>query len=122
MARDEHVCPHCGNPSPPWILHAGVWWSKGDTDEWHWIDENNVWRKYKDGMPSSPGAIDMTPSLRIDPSVVRPPDAPELAQVTAGSSAEESVVGELERLTDLHARGALSNEQFEAAKARLLGS
>jgi hypothetical protein len=78
--------------------------------------------QYKDGAPSSPGATDMTPSLRIDPSVVRPPDAPELAQVTAGSSAEASVVGELERLTDLHARGALSDEQFEAAKARLLGS
>jgi hypothetical protein len=31
------------------------------------------------------------------------------------------MTGELERLADLHARGALSDEQFEAAKARLLG-
>jgi hypothetical protein len=122
MPRDESVCPNCGNPSAPWVLHAGVWWSKGVTDEWNWIDDDGVWRKYKDGTPSSPTATDMTPNLRIDPAIVRPPDAPELAQITASRPTGDSVASELERLADLHARGALSDDQFEAAKARLLES
>jgi hypothetical protein len=127
MPRDEAVCPHCGNESAPFVLHAGVWWSKGRTDEWQWIDEDaKIWRWYKDGTPSDPAAVDKTPNLRIDPSIVRPPrETPVPEASTDGAettTASGSFASELERLADLHARGALSDEQFETAKARLLGS
>jgi hypothetical protein len=123
MGRDESVCPHCGNRSAPWIFHAGVWWSKGQTDEWNWLDDKQIWRRYEDGTPSDPAAVDKTPNLRVDPSIVRPPDAPELvAAATSTPPAGDSFSAELERLADLHARGALNDEQFEKAKARLIGS
>lgn len=48
------------------------------------------------------------------PSVASPPaPAPRTATV-------DSLADELERLTDLHGRGALTTEEFEAAKARAL--
>lgn len=125
MPRGEAVCPHCGNESKPWVFHAGVWWTKGPgaSDEWQWIDESaKIGRWYKDGTPSNPAATDMTPNLRIDPAVVKPPHEAPSREAQAGASSQQgdSVATELERLADLHARGALSDEQFETAKTRLL--
>ena len=120
MGRSENVCPRCATASTPWVFHAGVWWTKGQSGEWQWIDEKaRTWRWYKDGTPSDPAATDKTPNLLVDPAVVSPPDSPRIEAATA--SPTESFAGELERLADLHARGALSDDQFEAAKTRLLG-
>jgi hypothetical protein len=124
MGREESVCPHCGNTSAPLISHAGVWWAKGSSSEWQWYDENGrTWRYYKDGTPANPAATDKTPNLMIDPAVVNPPEPSRLEAGTASSGRQstESFASELERLADLHARGALDDEQFEAAKSRLLG-
>jgi hypothetical protein len=123
MGRGETVCPHCGESSTPWVFHAGVWWSKGESDEWQWIDEKaKTWRWYKDGTPSDPVAADKTPNLMINPAVVSPPPVSKVAAIASAERQPESFAGELERLADLHARGALDDDQFEAAKARLLGS
>ncbi|MBM2823522.1 MAG: hypothetical protein HW413_2268 [Thermoleophilia bacterium] len=124
IGRAESVCPHCGTTSTPFVFHAGVWWSKGRSNEWQWHDEKaRTWRWYKDGTFSDPAATDKTPNLLIDPAVVRPPDAPKLEPATASPERQptDSFAGELERLADLHARGALNDDEFEAAKARLLG-
>jgi hypothetical protein len=107
--RRERV-PSCGNPSTPWALHAGVWWSKGATNEWK-LDRRRPDLAEVQGRNSDrPAAADQTPNLRIDPAIVRPPDAPELALTTASSETPTSVASELERLADLHARGALSDD------------
>lgn len=81
-----------------------------------------TWRWYKDGTPSDPAATDKTPNLLINPAVVSPPPVETSAPTPSEVPQTDSFAGELERLADLHARGALSDEQFEAAKARLLGS
>jgi uncharacterized membrane protein YdbT with pleckstrin-like domain len=47
-----------------------------------------------------------------------PADAPVRPD---GPPASPSVTTELERLADLHARGVLNDEEFEAQKARILG-
>jgi hypothetical protein len=52
----------------------------------------------------------------LKPSLEPPPDESESA------IDPPTMTSELERLADLHARGALSDEQFEAAKERLLRS
>ncbi len=53
------------------------------------------------------------------PHRVAPPvDAPSRPD---GPPASPSVTTELERLADLHARGVLNDEEFEAQKARILG-
>lgn len=123
MLRSDRVCPHCAAESTPWILHAGVWWSRGKSDEWQWVDdEAHIWRWYKDGTPSDPAAVDKTANLRIDPAVVRPPDRASIDPAAPQSQELASFAGELERLADLHARGALTDDQFEAAKVRLLES
>lgn len=44
------------------------------------------------------------------------------AQPSQAEAASGSVTDQLGKLADLHARGALSDEEFAAAKARLLGS
>jgi hypothetical protein len=120
MGRAESVCPHCGNASTPLVLHAGVWWSKRQSDEWQWWDDAGpCWRWYKDGTPSDAANAHKPPSLRIDPAVVSPP--PELATTSPERQPTDSFAGELERLADLHARGSLDDEQFEVAKTRLLG-
>jgi Short C-terminal domain len=121
MGAAESVCPHCGQASRPWVFHAGVWWVQGTvTGRWVWFDnQGRIWRWYSDGTPMDADAPDKTPNLLIDPAVVSPP----VVEATASSEAQatESFTGELERLADLHHRGALSDEQFEVAKSRLLG-
>lgn len=87
---------------------------KGASGDWQWFDEPaDTFRWYKDGTPSSPSATDMTPSRAIDPALVAPPAAPK----------RESIVraDEIAQLVTLHERGALTDEEFAAAKARLLG-
>lgn len=48
------------------------------------------------------------------------PPAPAPAPPVAASAAA-STIGELERLAELHGKGALTAEEFSAAKARILG-
>ena len=113
MRRDAGSCPHCGSTSNPWTFHAGVWWVQTESGEWQWYEEDaRVWRRYKDGTPTSPSAPDQTPSRTINPALVKPPVS--LAETVA------SHVDEIERLTALHERGALTDEEFQAAKARVL--
>jgi hypothetical protein len=47
-----------------------------------------------------------------------PPPPPEPAPAPA---AQPSMLDQLNQLTDLHTQGALSDEEFSAAKAKLLG-
>ena len=56
----------------------------------------------------------MTPSLQIDPALVKPPETPPPSESLLTAS-------ELEQLAALHERGALTDEEFQAAKASLLG-
>jgi Short C-terminal domain len=49
------------------------------------------------------------------------PQAPSRAPPPAASQATD-VTAELKRLADLHAQGALSDEEFAAAKAKVLGT
>jgi hypothetical protein len=46
--------------------------------------------------------------------------AGDAAPVSAESRAQEGIASELERLTALHASGALDDEEFRAAKARII--
>jgi hypothetical protein len=58
--------------------------------------------------------------LRLDEAL---PDTPEPAAAEAPSAASPGQIsGELERLADLHKRGVLDDEEFRAAKTRLLAS
>jgi hypothetical protein len=122
MARDSTVCPQCGSESNSWIYHAGVWWLAGvQTGEWQWLDETaGIWRWYRDGTPSSPGVTDTTPNLQINPALVKPP-VPALPPTMPTTSESPATANELEQLAALHERGALTDEEFQAAKARLLG-
>jgi hypothetical protein len=47
--------------------------------------------------------------------------APAPAQYAAAPPAGDDMVGQLQQLAQLKAQGALSDAEFEAAKARLLG-
>jgi hypothetical protein len=49
-----------------------------------------------------------------------PPPPPPPAPAPA-PAAQPSMLDQLNRLTDLHTQGALSDEEFTAAKAKLLG-
>lgn len=44
-----------------------------------------------------------------------------LPPAESSPSASQSVAGELERLSELHQQGRLSDEEFEAAKRKALG-
>lgn len=48
-----------------------------------------------------------------------PPPAP--APAAPAPAAQPSMLDQLNQLTDLHTQGALSDEEFTAAKAKLLG-
>lgn len=122
VPRSASVCPHCGVTSPAWIFHAGAWWSKGrQSGEWQWVDEKAlIWRYWKDGTPSDPAATDKTPNLAIDPAVVSPPA--ERAESAGREREGDSFGRDLEQLAALYERGALNEEEFRAAKARLLAT
>jgi hypothetical protein len=120
MKRGMRVCPHCNSESAPWTYHEGVWWTQSESGEWQWEDvKTNAWRWYKDGTPSSPSATDMTPSRAIDPAIIQPPTVrqPELVATSELPSAAD----EFEKLASLRERRVLTEEEFQAAKARLLG-
>jgi hypothetical protein len=131
MPRGERTCPNCKTESSPWVFHAGVWWTRySPTSDWQWHDSaNNIWRWYSTGMPSSADVTNGTPNLFIDPAAVSPPDESALTAPTGESVAEQvgiastpSTAAELERLEALHERGSLTDDAFQAAKARLLSS
>jgi hypothetical protein len=50
-----------------------------------------------------------------------PPAAPEPAPAAAPAAGGDDVVGKIKELASLHDAGALSDEEFAAAKAQLLG-
>jgi hypothetical protein len=62
--------------------------------------------------------VDASP-VDAPPADATPEDAPTV-DGDAGSGGD--IVGELERLTDLHSRGALDDDEFERAKDILLGA
>jgi hypothetical protein len=57
-----------------------------------------------------------TPAPKDAPANPRPPAAPASAPVVAG----DDVFAKIERLADLHARGILTDGEFEAKKTELL--
>ena len=127
MDREAGVCPHCKSQSSPWVQHAGFWWTKAPTsDRWQWLDETtNVFRWYPDGTPSVPSSTtDLTPSRALDPAVVSPPGTDTAIQIESQGTVQtvlpSSTSAELERLADLHARGVLTDEEFQQAKQRVL--
>ncbi len=78
------------------------------------------------GAPVHDGAIDAA-SRPLNPATSLSPDlgAPALRRARASTpapSASPNVVDELARLAELHERGVLSEEEFAAAKARVLRS
>ncbi|HEU4702312.1 MAG TPA: SHOCT domain-containing protein, partial [Conexibacter sp.] len=95
---------------------------------WQWLDKAaDTWRWYEDGTPSSPSVTDRTPSLTIDPKLVSPPG--RAAEAIGREGIENQSVAqppapsaELERLGELHARGILTDEEFQQAKRRVLES
>ena len=50
------------------------------------------------------------------------PSAPQTAAPAPAAAAESSVTDQLNRLAGLHEQGALSDSEFAAAKAKLLGT
>jgi hypothetical protein len=145
IPREESVCPHCKVPSRPYIAHADLWWVQADSGRWQYLDaEEKGWHWYEADAPGGPssspssassaavdqsqeGADTTTDATRSDsPSaeLERPPPSPPSEPPTDSRERQpaQSFAGELERLADLHARGALSDEEFESAKRRLLSS
>jgi hypothetical protein len=60
---------------------------------------------------------------RRKPQARRPaPQAARTSTVAQTGGAGNGTAHELERLADLHARGALTDEEFAAAKAKILGT
>jgi Short C-terminal domain len=51
-----------------------------------------------------------------------PPPPPPPAPASAPQAAGGDLVSQLQRLGDLHTQGAITDEEFSAAKAKLLGS
>jgi len=50
-----------------------------------------------------------------------PPAAPAPAAAPAAASAEDPTIAKIKELGDLHTQGLLSDEEFAAAKQKLLG-
>lgn len=139
MGWRQSVCWKCGKSSVPYIDHAGVMWCHSPGG-WQWYDaDTSVWRWYKDGTSTGSSHLKgaarrraIEPSTKIDPAVVSPPSIPEPASPAPAvaptperpseSPAADSpaLAGELERLADLHARGVLTDEEFQQAKQRVL--
>jgi putative oligomerization/nucleic acid binding protein len=66
------------------------------------------------------GGVQYAPGAQAHPNVGSTEShAPERASV--GGGAATNPTSEIEQLAALHARGALTDEEFQAAKARLLG-
>lgn len=54
MRRDATVCPHCRQPSQPWVLHEEIWWFEDD-DGWYWLsNDESDWFKYDPGQDPVP--------------------------------------------------------------------
>jgi hypothetical protein len=118
----EYRCPECERESQPWVLHEDLLWHRVSGGEWQWLDEEKrVWRWYRDGTVSSPGVKDSKPSRTVSPSRVRPPVVEPITEGVPESEAPSASVDDLERLVALHERGALTDDEFRAAKANLLG-
>ena len=139
MGRSASVCPSCGEVSSPEFDHAGVRWSQGAAGEWQWFDRDiYAWRWYKDGTLST----DLSevprrfrrradkPSKEIDPQSVSPPSLPQIKSPAPVDETKHSpeipsaespaLAAEIERLADLHARGILTDNEFQEAKQRVL--
>jgi hypothetical protein len=113
MRRDASVCPNCHVGSKPWIQHEGIWWFQSDAGKWQWLDEStNTWTWYEEVAPQR--AV----SGEEQPTAIAPPaEAPKAVE----AQKPPTELGSLEDLASLHARGVLTDEEFQKAKARLLG-
>jgi Short C-terminal domain len=61
------------------------------------------------------------PEYAPQPAYVAPPPAPPAAPPPAAAGGGSDVTAELERLAGLRNQGVLTDEEFAAAKAKLLG-
>lgn len=115
---------HAG--SAPSVRRRGFWWLEGTPAgrSLEWLGEKAKLRP--EGTPSVPSATtDQTPSRALDPAVISPPgtDAPiAIERQGASLSSPPSASAEFERLADLHARGVLTDEEFQQAKQQVLRS
>ena len=50
-----------------------------------------------------------------------PPPPPAAAPAPAAGGAEDATIAQLQQLADLHSQGVLTDEEFAAQKARVLG-
>lgn len=71
--------------------------------------------------PSMPSAPLRAPSVSSGPSVAGPTPAAPPAPAAPRSMSADEVTGTLDRLADLRDRGAISEAEYEAKKAELLG-
>ena len=89
-----------------------------------WLDESQALRRDRQYMTEKTW-IRTGSKLRLTEEEIAMLDRkrPQLSFSGGGSSAgpESDVAGQLERLGALHAEGVLSDEEFEAAKRRVLG-
>lgn len=69
--------------------------------------------------PRAAGTADATPAPTFPPPP--PPAGPGGSGAPNGDGAATDLVAELQALAELHGSGALTDEEFERAKARLLG-
>jgi membrane protease subunit (stomatin/prohibitin family) len=59
-------------------------------------------------------------AMQQDPAQQAPAPAPAAAPVQAAPPAEDDTITKLQKLADLHTAGALTDEEFAAAKAQVL--
>ena len=76
------------------------------------------WRAARSGRPTATSAVVVN---RLRDSVTLPANRVELGGSSAADDGDpDLVVEELERLSRLHASGSLTDDEFAAAKARIL--
>ena len=71
------------------------------------------------GMPSEGPVLGSSSGVVVNPDVARAPNAPSVPP--AEDRGPDDLVARLKELADLHEAGALTDEEFERAKARVLG-
>ena len=85
---------------------------------WEWFAEERAagrcWSPVeRPTLPAGPGARGQEDEYEEQPPPAPPPPAP--------TSAADDQAAEIQRLADLNASGALTDEEFAAAKAKILG-
>jgi hypothetical protein len=122
MKRDATVCPRCHRESKAWVSHDGRWWIQDESGSWQWLDEAaNTWTLFAPAAtPSALPSAAASQSVESDSTVVTKPNPTPAVADVAGAGVVPNE--ELERLTELHTRGILTDAEFESAKSRVLGA